>query len=321
MSVSEHSALSARLLAWANERFPPLANATLCAFLYGAAVIGGRAETRAGAIPFSPIDLLGFLAVYAALLMLRVYDEHKDYALDLQNHPQRVLSRGLITLNHLKVLGGIAIGLQLAASLILDQASGAGLGAVSTRWLVVFIWSALMAKEFFVGEWLVRHLILYAISHMLILPLSVLWVVQMGAGQAALPTSAYLLSLVALLTGFAFEIGRKTRAPEDERPTVDSYTQVLGRRGVGGTLLVLSLALGAALAALVLRLSGERLPLIGLGLAALTAALPLAPVLGFLRTPTRRAAKQIEAAIGLQTLLAYGLWAGAYLTQRGATWQ
>ena len=321
MSVTPSDALPVRLLAWANERFPPIANAVLCAFLYGAAVIGGRAESSPGPIAFSLRDGLGFLAVYAALLMLRVYDEHKDYAIDLKNHPGRVLQRGLITLGHLKVLGGIAIAMQLGVSLFIDAGSAAMAGAVTQRWLLVFVWSALMAKEFFIGEWLTRHLLLYAISHMVVLPMAVLWVVQQGAGQAALTTNAYLLSLVALLGGFAFEIGRKTRAPADERPTVDSYTKVLGLHGAVTTLILLSVALGGVLALLLLR-SATGLGLgIGLGLAGLAALLPCAPLLSFLRQPSSRGSKGIEAAIALQTLLVYGAVAATWLVQRGATWR
>ena len=321
MSISDHSPLSMRLLAWAHERFPPIANAVLCAFLYAASVTCGRAETQPGSVAVSALDALGFIAVYAALLMLRVYDEHKDYAIDLRNHPQRVLQRGLITLSHLKVLGAIAIAVQLVASLSFDRSAETIVGPVTQRWLVVVVWSALMAKEFFVGEWLSRRLILYAISHMLILPMAVLWVVQMGAGAAALPASAYLLAAIALLSGFAFEIGRKTRAPADERPTVDSYTKVLGLRGAVGTLIALSLALGLALALFVLRDHGASLPVLRLVLAALTAALPTAPLFTFLRSPTTQGGKKIEASIALQTLLAYGLVAGSWLAQRGVQWR
>lgn len=324
MQVSATSALALRLLAWAHERFPPIANAVLCAFLYGAAVILGRAETTPGPVQISPADALGFLAVYASLLMLRVYDEHKDYALDLKNHPGRVLQRGLITLTHLKVLGALAIAVQLFASLVIDRGAAAGLplpAAVTARWLLVFVWSALMAKEFFIGEWLARRLILYAISHMVVLPMAVLWVVQMGAGQAPLPRSAYLLALISLLSGFAFEIGRKTRAPADERPTVDSYTQVLGIRGTVVTLLCLSVALGCALSVLLWHVAAGGVPLFGLLLAGLAGVLPVSPLLRFLRAPTTQDAGKIQAAIALQTLLGYGLVAGAWLAERGATWR
>jgi 4-hydroxybenzoate polyprenyltransferase len=320
MQVSADSPLAARLLAWANERFPPVTNAVLCAFLYGASLSCGRAATWPGALPISILDGAGFLAVFASLLMLRVYDEHKDYALDLQNHPQRVLQRGLITLTHLKVLGALAIAVQLGASLLFDREGGRGIGAVTTRWLLVFVWSALMAKEFFIGTWLARRLVLYAVSHMLVLPMAVLWMVQMGAGQTPLPSSAYLLALIALLSGFSFEIGRKTRAPADERPTVDSYTKVLGVRGAVVTLLALGSALGAALCFMVQRIAGSDLSVGGLALAVLTAALPVTALLTFLRAPSTRGAKLIEAAIALQTLLAYGLVVGLWLVRRGAAW-
>ena len=317
MQISASSSLAVRLVAWAEERFPA-ANVVLSLFIYGAALVSGRAASgqSAAVLSFSWLDGAGFFATYASLLMLRVYDEHKDYALDLHNHPQRVLQRGLITLRHLKYLGALAIAVQLGASLAFDR----GLGAVTQRWLLVFLWSALMAKEFFIGDWLSRRLVLYALSHMIVLPMAVLWMVQMGVGQAALPGSAYLLALIALLSGFSFEIGRKLRAPADERPTVDSYSKVLGVRGAVFTLLALTLSEGAALVFMVQQIAGTALHPAGVSLSILAAALPIAPLLVFLRAPAAKSGKLIEAAIALQALVAYGLVAGMWLARRGAAW-
>ena len=110
----------------------------------------GRGLTTSTAVPMSASDGLGFIAVVSFFLMLRVFDEHKDYELDCLNHPNRVLQSGLISLGHLKVLGGIAILIQLGVSMWLDG----GIGPVSTVWFVVVGWSLLMAVEFFCGEWL-----------------------------------------------------------------------------------------------------------------------------------------------------------------------
>lgn len=315
MLVSAQSPLPARLLAWAGERFQAV-NGVFCMVLYGAALTCGRASAP-GPLALAPLDIAGFFAAYAFLLMLRVYDEHKDYELDMKNHPQRVLQRGLITLGHLKVAGALAILLQLVVSLAYD---GFGLGAVLQRWLLVFVWSALMAKEFFISEWLGKRLVLYAVSHMVVMPMSVLWMVQMGAGQGPLPRAAWLLAGLSFLSGSAFEIGRKTRAPQDERETVDSYSKTLGLSGAVAALLTVSAMAGALLLWLLSEVGGALSPL-GIAAALVAAALPVAPLLRFLRAPSSKGAKLNEAALGMQALICYVALSGTLLLQRGALWR
>ena len=130
--------------------------------------------------------------------------------------------------------------------------------------------------------------------------MAVLWVAA-RAGQAALTTNAYLLALVALLGGLPFEIGRKTRALADERPTVDPTPRCWACTGGDDADPALGCAGRAGAAAFAQR--------DGLGpwhrawLAGLAALLPGAPLLSFLRQPSSRGSKRIEAAIALQTLL------------------
>ncbi len=88
-----------RMYAWVQERFP-LAQGVLILTMYLASALAGRAMTTpAGeALALRPFDVLGFLGLWGFFLMLRVFDEHKDYDKDLHNHPDRVLQRGVITL-------------------------------------------------------------------------------------------------------------------------------------------------------------------------------------------------------------------------------
>src|SRR5215471_10239683 len=195
MSVSRQSPFIQRFFAWINERFP-LGNAVLFLVIYAAGLLWGRLLTHDGRLLLSLADVPGFFGFWAFFLMLRVFDEHKDYELDLRNHPQRVLQSGLITLGHLKVVGAIAIAVQLAVSLLADR----GFGPTTRVWLVVMAWSALMAREFFVGEWLGKRLVLYALSHMVVLPLALVWIAQMGAGGAELPKIVVLLPLLSFFS-------------------------------------------------------------------------------------------------------------------------
>jgi len=316
MSLTTDSSLSKRLMAWMHERFP-LENAVLFVVLYVAAVAYGRALVTEGPVALGAMDAVCFLAAWSFFLMLRVFDEHKDYELDCQNHPDRVLQSGLITLRHLKVLGVLAIALQIGLSVWRDG----GLGPITLVWAVVMTWSALMAVEFFCGEWLEKRLVLYALSHMLVMPMALVWMAQMGAGSADLPVEVGALAGLSFLSGAAFEVTRKLRAPDDERDTVDSYTKVLGTTAAPVVVMVL-LAAGTAVLALLLGVlspGGVHPAWYGVLAAAMLPA--LWALQGFRSAPSAKAAKTCEGMVALCMLAGYVVLLVAIGLTRGFGWQ
>jgi len=314
--LGHDSPLLTRLIAWMHERFP-LENAVLFLVLYIAALSVGRALSSEGAIVWGLGDATGFFAAWCFFLMLRVFDEHKDYELDCKNHPHRVLQSGLITLGHLKVLGGIAILTQIAFSLGLDG----GFGPITIAWLIVMTWSGLMAVEFFCGAWLEKRLLLYALSHMLVMPMALIWMAQIGAQGESLPMSIAALAGLSFLSGAAFEVTRKLKAPEDERDTIDSYTKVLGTTRAPIVVMVL-LGLGALVLALLLNalLSGPISALWYLALGALTLPAIIA-LQGFRSAPSAQAVKRSEGMVALSMLSGYALMLIAIGLERGFGWQ
>ena len=121
-------------------------------------------------------SLMGAIVVFCAFFHLRVFDEHKDFEEDIEHYPDRVLQRGVITLRDLRLLGGAAIGTEIALSAV------RGLPAL-TALLLTLVFSLLMLREFFVGDWLKRHFLIYAMSHMLIMPLLALTVFSFTTGR------------------------------------------------------------------------------------------------------------------------------------------
>jgi hypothetical protein len=281
--------------AWLHERFPAR-NALFFVVFHGTALLVARAASAAEPVALGWRDLPGFVAVWAFFLTLRVFDEHKDYAADCVAHPGRVLQQGRVTLAQLKRVGAAALAVQLGVSLWLD----AGFGVVTACWLLAVGWSLLMAREFFAGAWLRGRILAYALSHMLVMPLVALWAAAMGAPAALGSAPVLLFAALAFLAAFAFEVARKLRAPEDEHPLADSYTQSLGIPGAVTLLLVIvALAAAAALGLTVVTTAMMPVP-------ALALALPLA-IAGwalhvFRVRPTRRAAQHSEAAVGFAAL-------------------
>jgi 4-hydroxybenzoate polyprenyltransferase len=296
------------------ERFPP-PHAAGALLVCAAAIAWGRALSTTGALPVHGRDALAALAAVAFFLMLRVFDEHKDYAADCVAHPERVLQRGVITLRHLKLVGAAAIAVQFAVSLLYDR----GIGVVTSAWLVALVWSLLMAREFFIGAWLRPRLALYALSHMIAMPLAVHWMLRMGADGAALPAWGWALPAVSYLTGSAFEIGRKLKAPEDERPDVDSYTRVFGTARAPMVLAAVLTLAAAGFAAMIRVVAGGPATLAAGALLSGSVALAWSASLRFGRAPSAGSARACETAAALVVAAGHLLLVLAIAIARGVT--
>lgn len=297
-----------------NERFPP-AHGVLFFVMYATALLFGRFLAREGELTVSIVDVVAFVGPWSFFLMLRVFDEHKDYELDLQNHPERVLQSGRVTLGHLKVLGVFAIAAQAGVSLLLDG----GVGPITMAWIVVIVWSSLMAKEFFVGEWLEKRLVLYALSHMVVMPMALVWMATMGAGDMPLTADVGLLAALSFLSGAAFEVTRKTKGPDEERDTIQSYSQVWGARGAAG--IISALLVGQAWFEVLLLRLVLGAPHWGwyVGLAA-TFVLPVYAVATYIKEPSTKGRELNEGGVSMAMLAAYVLLLAALVVIRGVAW-
>jgi hypothetical protein len=222
--------------AYLGQRFPPV-NMGLFAILFLTVwSVATFDATGQGPARFRWLEVGGIAATISFFFRLRVFDEIKDYAADAVNHPQRVLQRGLVTLRQLQWLAWLGALGELAWSARMGWAALGG-------WGLALGYSLLMRYEFGVSEFLKKRLVLYAFSHMLIMPLVVYWLwqaCQLLQPDWAAPPRFWLLAALSLLGGFAFELARKTHAPAAEQPGIDSYSRTLGYRGaIGAVLLVL----------------------------------------------------------------------------------
>lgn len=216
-----------RLFAYLQERFPPLNYGILIVSYYSSNQFLARVLTQPdGPMTYSLRSVLGAVTLLCMFFHLRVFDEHKDYEDDCRYFPGRVLQRGLVTLTHLKRLGAIAIAIELVMGLLLGPAA---LVAI----LCALAFSVLMRVEFFVGPWLRRHFLVYAASHMLIMPLFAMVVFSAATGLYLweAPAWFWVYAFVGFFVTFNWEVSRKIRAPEDEIEGVDTYTRIFGTYG------------------------------------------------------------------------------------------
>ena len=292
--------------AYLRERFP-VVNMALFAILFATVFgVAGRAVGGAGAFPpaLGWVEIGGMAATISFFFRLRVFDEIKDFASDAVLHPARVLQSGRVTLGALRALAWAGAGLELAWSA--HRGGPAVLG-----WGLLFGYSLLMRYEFGAPAWLRARLLLYAGTHMLIMPLVIgwLWLAYAPAAQFG-PGGGGLLALLSLLGGFAFELARKIRTPAAERAGVDSYSRALGYGGAVAAVLLVLLASAGAQTWLLARLGA------GAGAFGLLAALLLAIAAAYGVALWRPREKLLRAAEKLVSLALLGSYVAVIASAR-----
>ncbi len=217
------------------ERFP----LAVYALIVGGIALSGQV------IGARHVDPLAFAVSFASLLvffaMLRLMDEYKDYDKDRIAHPERPLPRGLLTVAQAET--AIRRGVVAMALWPIIVAPFWGAAAALAYWVVVaYLW--LMYREFFVGEWLERRPLLYAITHQVIIfPLG-FFSLFMASGDGGTTTGGLTLGLLFIGPFFAYEVCRKLDPDAD--PVLMTYLTVYGK---AWTFAIIAAAVAVAAAA------------------------------------------------------------------------
>lgn len=224
-----------RLKAYLAERFPLLGHGVLIVSYYSSNQFLAKVLVHPGEpMHYDLHSLTGAIVVLCIFFHLRVFDEHKDYKEDCKHYPERILSRGIFTLRELRLLGLIAIALELLLGAL------RGLPALVAV-LITLGFSLLMLKEFFVADWLKRHFLLYATSHMLIMPLLSLTVFSFATGRYPWEAPGWYVvyAWVGFFVTLNWEVSRKIRSPDQEIDGVTTYTKIFGLYGAAYLVLVI----------------------------------------------------------------------------------
>ena len=288
-----------RLMAYASERFPLAAYLPM--ILLAAAAAIGYSRVARDAPGFAPpgVFLVASFTLLAAFFALRVADEHKDADVDRVSRPELPVPRGLVTLRELRTAASVLGVVALAVNTVLAPALLLPLAGIA-------LWLTLMTREFFAREWLRGQPAVYLASHMVIMPLLLLYATAtdwMTAG-AGPPRSLWLFLAASYATGLVLEIGRKIRAPGEERPGVETYTGSWGTTRAVAAWLASVTASAALIASTAMAVRATWTPIA----AALLAVAVAMTALRFVRAdPAVRKGKQIELASAVWTLGAYAL--------------
>lgn len=211
-----------RIWIYQKERFPLVKHGLLILIFSGAAV--GYGANLTDTLPMFSSACVAFLSTFGFFWQMRVADEFKDLADDVQYRPYRPVPRGLVSLRELAILGLISAIIQASLALWLEP---------DLLGFLICIWAyfGLMCKEFFVRDWLKAHPVAYVLSHMVIVPLIGGYAVaaQTIPNAETLNFSSLFPFLIACFcNGLVIELGRKIRLPAGEEPGVETYSALWG---------------------------------------------------------------------------------------------
>jgi hypothetical protein len=285
---------------YTNERFPLIPALILAAVVYYASYFWGGFFVHEN--PIDPLkSIAGSFVIFFIMFHIRIFDEHKDYERDIVAHPERLLSRGIITLKDLRKL--------LAVILIVEAVLSFYLGIVQFAiWLAIFIYTVLMLKDFFIPEFLERHMGLYIFSHQISVPMMLCLGFSQRSPQLDNPMPVLLLFTAAMLASITFEISRKIWPEEREHELADSYSKFWGR----GRAVMINLIMAATSTCLIIYiyLSTGR-GLIPAFVQGSLSMLFLAAGIIFIKKPTIKTSKALE---GMGALFVLGFFANAAIS-------
>lgn len=180
-------------------------------------------------------NALLFISITSFYFKLRLYDEIKDYELDVIINPKRPLPRGL--LSHRDMYLGMIVCISIELSIFSIQGIN-GLASI----LITICYSLIMFKEFFIKNIIRPHLTTYAILHTIVTSLLSFSIFSFFSQKSFLDIinnkDCLFFAIANWMLFNLFEFGRKTFAPSEERKDIDTYSSLFGKEGA--VLLVMS---------------------------------------------------------------------------------
>lgn len=200
VTLRDERSRAVRMAAFVAERFLPVPQLVLLTLLFLAGV-----AMPAALFDGVTFDLSRLAVAYVATMLwffhLRVMDDVKDAPHDRVHEAGRPIPRGLISEREADAIW--------VALLAIEGALFWWIGDLAfVAWVAATAFSLLMRLEFFVGGWLERRILTYAISHMLSMGLVFAMLVALGldVAQAAGDESLSVAELLAIGAGTPVDV-------------------------------------------------------------------------------------------------------------------
>lgn len=220
------STVASRLRGYVVEMYPLHVNVPYSFMLFFGYYLLLQAVYEFRPLLFTVESVLGAFTLAGFTLLLRVFDEFKDYEHDRLLFPHRPLPSGRVTKRDLEILGWTLVAVMTALNLFL----GKGLAG----YLILMAFGFLMLKFFFLPDLHRGSLLLTLATHNPVAFFTHLYVFTVFMQDHRIevtdvrPGAIFgILMFWGLI--FAWETGRKIRSPEEEDDYV-TYSRVFGTR-------------------------------------------------------------------------------------------
>ena len=224
--------MSSRWSVYFKERFPLIPNLLVALGITHSARI--LVEKSTGMMASSLTTLMAVTGGMLFLAQIRLMDEYKDFEKDKIAHPDRPLPRGLFT--HAE-FGSWILRFNVAM-VVLSGLLGWLVNPVSgVLFAIGTIYLYLMFREFYVGDWLSKRPMLYAITHQLIIFPMGAFVYSCYQPQVLSDPRVFWFCLMLIGAFFGFEVGRKLDPAA--HPILKTYLVQFGQPKTVTLLLVL----------------------------------------------------------------------------------
>ncbi len=214
---------AAGFIVYLNERFPPVAYISMIIlFFVSGYLLPFAINKNISGIAFMEI-IFGVILVLIFYLRLRIFDDFKDFCIDIKIHPERPVQRGIISLNELGIVAILAVIIESLIVLVF-------LRQVLIVYIIALIFSAVMLYEFFCRKSLRKDIYIYALPHILIMP--ILGLIGFFASADKF-NETYFIALVIYLaicyfSGLVFEISRKMHSAQELLRKKPSFSKRFG---------------------------------------------------------------------------------------------
>jgi 4-hydroxybenzoate polyprenyltransferase len=291
------ASLAKRFYQYQKERFPFLAHGVIIgAFTFSAISYSRLSSGFTDFIGWKPFLICLFNTV-SFFFLLRVFDEHKDAEDDAQYRSELPVPRGLITLKELRYFAVAFAIVQVAINVIFYP-------IMLLPWLGVMLYMSIMGKEFFVAEWLKKHQFWYVVSHMFIIPFVDVFASGFDwyVNERPAPVGLLYFFAVSFMNGIVLEVGRKMRAPAQEKNGVLTYSSLLGVQK-SSLLWAAVISVTAVLAMIACAYANYN----SLAYVVLSIALTISLIvcMSYAQQPTEKMAKAMELTSGIWTIVMY----------------
>ncbi|MDP2387845.1 MAG: UbiA family prenyltransferase [Bacteroidota bacterium] len=212
-----------RLYIYQKERFPVIQNSLVIA-VFGFSAISFSRICRGVEGFINPLTYaVGIFTTITLFFLVRIFDEFKDREEDAKFRSYLPVPRGLISFKELRNIGIVIFIIQLIVNIFFYP-------KMLYLFIPVIIYLALMGKEFFVSSWLKKNIVMYIITHMMIIPLIDVYASGLDWWKegAEIPRGLLIFLGVSYMNGVVIEFGRKIRPKELEEEGYETYSALYG---------------------------------------------------------------------------------------------